>query len=247
MCQITLLYENRGKVVVQARPGETLLDLIRTHSLPVDAPCGGKGTCGKCRIKLSQGQADTGTGGFFSEEEKAGGWCLACQSQVRSDASFFVPESSFSYAARIQVTDCASSLTHSSEFGLAIDIGTTTVAAVLMDGSTAEKRRFAVTGNAQIRFGADVISRILEQQKEGGVRRLQDAIVGETLNPLIEALSLAEGIAPCQIVRIAIAANTTMNHLLLGVSADSIRREPFVPAFYEKDPFRAEEIGLCVS
>jgi len=69
--------------------------------------------------------------------------------------------------------------------GLAIDIGTTTVSAVILDMETGELLAKASAGNGQIRYGADVINRIIEQQKDGGRKKLQDAIVEETLNPLI--------------------------------------------------------------
>ena len=69
--------------------------------------------------------------------------------------------------------------------GLAVDIGTTTVSAVLLNMETGEILAKASSGNGQIRFGADVINRIIEQQKPGGKKKLQDAVIKETINPMI--------------------------------------------------------------
>ena len=72
--------------------------------------------------------------------------------------------------------------------GLAVDIGTTTVSAILLNMATGEILAKASSGNGQIRYGADVINRIIESQKPGGGRRLQKAVIEETINPLIQQM-----------------------------------------------------------
>ena len=79
--------------------------------------------------------------------------------------------------------------------GLAIDIGTTTVSAVMVDMLTGRILAKASSGNGQIRYGADVINRIIESQKPGGHKKLQDAIIDETLNPMIQQMSRAAGLS----------------------------------------------------
>ena len=127
---------------------------------------------------------------------------------------------------------------------LAVDIGTTTVSAVLFDLESGELLAKASGGNGQIRYGADVINRIIEQGKPGGKKKLQDAIVKETLVPLISALCKEAGIVPARILRAAIAANTTMNHLLVGVDAESVRTEPYIPAFFSWNGLKASDLKL---
>ena len=129
-------------------------------------------------------------------------------------------------------------------YGCAIDIGTTTVTGVLLDLKTGEIKAKASSGNGQIRYGADVINRIVEQQKPGGVARLQDAIVKETLLPLIAVMCKAAGTATGRILRMSIASNTTMNHLLLGVDANPVRMEPYIPTFFRWDGLQAQELKL---
>ena len=131
--------------------------------------------------------------------------------------------------------------------GLAVDIGTTTVSAVLMDLQTSKLLAKGSGGNGQIRYGADVINRIVEQGRSGGVERLQKAIVEETLQPLIRALCASAGVDGDRILHGAVASNTTMNHLLLGVDADPVRMEPYIPTFFHWDGLRASDIRLPVN
>ena len=126
--------------------------------------------------------------------------------------------------------------------GVAIDIGTTTVSGVLMDLADGQILAKASAGNGQIRYGADVINRIVEQSKPGGRGKLKDAINQETLRPLIARLRKAAGVELGQIMRMTIAGNTTMNHLLLGVQANPLRTEPYIPTFFNCDPIPAGEL-----
>lgn len=130
--------------------------------------------------------------------------------------------------------------------GLAIDIGTTSVAALLVDMRNGTILAKASTGNGQIRYGADVINRIIESVKPGGRKKLQDAIVKETLNPLIAQMCTSAGVRASEIYRACIAGNTTMNHLLVGVYADPVRMEPYIPTFYETNCIYAHDLGLHI-
>ena len=131
--------------------------------------------------------------------------------------------------------------------GLDIDIGTTTVSAVLMDLKTGKLLAKGSGGNGQIRYGADVINRIVEQGRPGGVERLQKAIVEETLQPLTRALCRSAGVEAERILRCCVASNTTMNHLLLGVDADPVRMEPYIPTFFRWDGLKAGDIRLIAN
>ena len=126
----------------------------------------------------------------------------------------------------------------------AVDIGTTTVSAVLMDLKTGRLLAKASSGNGQIRYGADVINRIIEQSKPGGRQRLQKAIVDETLNPILKALCRSAGVHKSRILRLCIASNTTMNHLLLGVDANPVRMEPYIPSFFRWQGLKAADLRL---
>ena len=128
--------------------------------------------------------------------------------------------------------------------GCAIDIGTTTVTMVLTDLTDGKLLAKGSSGNGQIRYGADVINRIIEQGRSGGKKKLQDAIIKETLAPIIANLCKTAGISARSILRLSVGSNTTMNHLFLGVDAEPIRMEPYIPSFFSWDGLLAGDLKL---
>lgn len=131
--------------------------------------------------------------------------------------------------------------------GAAIDIGTTTVTMVLTDLATGKILAKGSSGNGQIRYGADVINRIIEQGRPGGRVKLQKAIIKETLNPILGNLCKSAGITKRDILRLAVGANTTMNHLFVGVDAEFVRMEPYVPSFFSWEGMRAGDVNLLAN
>jgi uncharacterized 2Fe-2S/4Fe-4S cluster protein (DUF4445 family) len=132
-------------------------------------------------------------------------------------------------------------------YGLSIDIGTTTVSAACVDLTTGDIVAKGACGNGQIRFGADVINRIIESTRPGGHERLRAAIVDDTINPLITNMCRHNKIEKDTIYRLSIAGNTTMNHLLFGVNANSIRMEPYIPVFFEVQNITAGALGIDIN
>ena len=128
--------------------------------------------------------------------------------------------------------------------GCAIDIGTTTVSMVLTDLTSGKLLAKGSGGNGQIRYGADVINRIIEQGRPGGRKKLQDAIIKDTLTPIIANLCKTANISARSILRLSVGANTTMNHLFVGVDAESVRMEPYVPSFFHWDGLLAGDVKL---
>lgn len=128
--------------------------------------------------------------------------------------------------------------------GCAIDIGTTTVSMVLTDLTSGKLLAKGSGGNGQIRYGADVINRIIEQGRPGGQKKLQDAIIKDTLTPIIAHLCKSANISARSILRLSVGANTTMNHLFVGVDAESVRMEPYVPSFFHWDGLLARDVKL---
>ena len=131
--------------------------------------------------------------------------------------------------------------------GAAIDIGTTTVTMVLADLVSGKLLAKGSSGNGQIRFGADVINRIIQSTKPGGKKALQDAIVKETLNPILGNLCKSANISAKAILHMVIGANTTMNHLLLGVDADPVRMDPYIPSFFAWQDLKAGDLKLVAN
>ncbi len=128
-------------------------------------------------------------------------------------------------------------------YGLACDIGTTTVCGALIDLNTGAIIAEASGYNAQIAYGADVISRIVYSLKDGGLRALQRKVVG-TLNTVIEDLCRKVTIYPSDISYIMTAGNTVMAHLLLGISPKYIREAPYVPSLNIFPLTKAATLGI---
>ncbi|MDB6481067.1 corrinoid activation/regeneration protein AcsV [Blautia wexlerae] len=131
--------------------------------------------------------------------------------------------------------------------GLAIDIGTTTVSAVLINMENGEILAKSSAGNGQIRFGADVINRIVESQKPGGQKKLQDAVIKETINPMIHEMCKSAKFPKDHIYRMCVASNTTMNHLFAGINADPLRTEPYIPAFFKTNSLFVSDVGVDIN
>jgi uncharacterized 2Fe-2S/4Fe-4S cluster protein (DUF4445 family) len=128
-------------------------------------------------------------------------------------------------------------------YGLALDIGTTTVTAFLVDLASGEVKNQASEYNGQIARGEDVISRIVFAAKGDGLQKLYD-LVRETIDTLLDRLQKRTGVSPQQIYKVSVAGNTTMMHLFLGIPPESIRLTPYVPAANQPSTFRAHELDL---
>ena len=128
-------------------------------------------------------------------------------------------------------------------YGLAFDIGTTTVHGSLVDHQSGKLISRRADYNAQISYGEDVISRIIQAEKPKGQQLMQELVVN-TINGLIAKLLLKNDVKRDEITSITLAGNTTMTHLLLGLEPHNIRRAPYVPISTFFPPIRARDIGL---
>ena len=340
--RVTFQIEGASPVNAECNVGDNLLEVARLANVAIDAPCSGNGSCGKCRVKLIEGDVESIPSRHITDEEYQAGWRLSCNCKVTGDCTVFVPDIASAYQSRMKTADlsspqevaiftqakqdmlsggiafenncravvvsmdapsaddtmpdverlqwaiqaqlgvekaevpfcvmvklakvlrandftvCVKGELHENTFrcmeisapddtaivGCAIDIGTTTVSMVLTDLTDGKLLAKGSSGNGQIRYGADVINRIVEQSKTGGRKKLQDAIVKETLTPIIANLCRTAGITAGSILRLCIGANTTMNHLLVGVDADPVRMDPYIPSFFGWEGLTAQDLHL---
>lgn len=130
-------------------------------------------------------------------------------------------------------------------YGVAIDIGTTTVAASLIDLTAGYELNTASVINPQKDYGTDVLTRIAYEieHPENGVSLLQSSIT-DAVNNIIESLCQKSSVAKEQVYEISVAANCTMLHMLLGIDATSIGRAPYKPVFVNAKNIRAADIGI---
>jgi uncharacterized 2Fe-2S/4Fe-4S cluster protein (DUF4445 family) len=137
----------------------------------------------------------------------------------------------------------ASDVEDTSLWGLAIDVGTTTITVWLVDLASGVVKAQVTEYNKQIERGEDVISRIIYASKNQGGEELQELVL-ETINELVRIACLRARIRPEEIVKATVSGNSTMMHLLLGIPSQSIRLEPFITAINHPPLLRAREIGI---
>ncbi len=221
--------------------GESLHDALRREGYLLPSYCGGKGNCGKCRIRIlsSVPEPKEGDRSVFSEEELKEGWRLACLTRGEGIFELEIPEyreeeiaAEDSVLESSGIEDTAPGKNSSSgyreggppEYALAVDLGTTTIAAGLVDTAGGKMIRKAAGINHQRTYGADVLSRIDAANRGAGVK-LQE-IVLEDLDHLCLDLGLSQGVREMEIP-VVISGNTTMQHLLQGLSCRTLGTYPF--------------------
>ncbi len=293
--------------------GKNLMEVMLDAGLFIDNACGGKGLCGKCRVRVTggaAGEAGETERGILKADEIEQGVRLACltfpsgdisielmQKEKKHDvlASGYMPD--FEFDADIKKTavtihkptladqtpfedqiidqlgaevDYVALHEHSMlpgeytavlhdgrvialepgdttlyMYGVAIDIGTTTVVCSLVDMLTGEELGHASEINAQKFFGLDVLTRITYEieNPEDGRDKLQKAIVG-SINKMVKSICDEHDLTQDQIYEVAVGANCTMMHMLMGVDARPIGKAPFAPVFARAKDVRASDIGL---
>ncbi|MGI5935727.1 MAG: ASKHA domain-containing protein [Oscillospiraceae bacterium] len=191
---------------VAAKAGDTFLSALRNAGYTsINAPCGGNGICRQCRVNLE------------------GREVLACQTKVDRDCSVTLRDThkmEIVTRGAVDITPCGTGL------GVAVDVGTTTVASYLYDLETGRLLEIESGRNAQRPYGADVLSRIQYTSKEGGLEKLS-GIIRNQLNQAIERLCARAGRETREVKMVSIAGNTVMEHILAGFSPVGIGVAPF--------------------
>jgi uncharacterized 2Fe-2S/4Fe-4S cluster protein (DUF4445 family) len=131
-------------------------------------------------------------------------------------------------------------------FGVGLDIGTTTIVAYLVNLNSQKVLAAKASYNPQVDFGEDVISRIIYAEKESGLEKLHHVVV-DTINNLIYTLAKEAHLTLDDITAVMCAGNTTMTHLLLKIEPTYIRKDPYIPAVNFMPVIRAAEVGIKVS
>lgn len=315
--------------------GSTLLEAAAAAHVAIDAPCGDRGICGKCKVRVEPAcdDSDAAAGNpsisclepptlpeltSIQPEELAQGWRLACQARVAGDATVTVPEralqpavvplsqvvpqpyvrklylqlpeptleDSVSDATRllraisgrmaepplelsllralprllpsstykvtaVAVGDRLVALepgdTTSHCYGLAVDLGTTSVVVILADLLTGRTMGVETRLNLQANYGADVISRITHATTSPtGLRELQSAAVN-SINHALQALLDRTGIERDRIYEAVVVGNSCMNHLLLGIDPASLASAPYQPVVSDPVSCEAHELGIAIN
>ena len=230
----------------------TILEFLREKNIHIDAACNGLGVCGKCKIKLESTDVSISEGKLLGEENIKSGYRLACMHSIEeADKEFILKsfESEKKPDSIVLTESFTPKIIHTNiqeKYGIAIDIGPTTVAMELIDLKNAKIISKVADVNSQVKFGFDVMSRIaFTLENKEGLSTLQKSIV-DTLNTLINKLIDKSKIKKEDIAELAVSANTTMCHILLGESVESLGKFPFLPGFTEVKRVCAKDIGIDI-
>jgi uncharacterized 2Fe-2S/4Fe-4S cluster protein (DUF4445 family) len=316
------IHQNNRVTEIKAEAGTNLLEILRGLGAEIDTPCNGKGTCGKCRVKVNglpngPGEAERK---LLGKPALGSGYRLACYNTVDANLELFLDPAAGSparilsdgkvmavrpepYVSKRVVRVDPPSLddqrsdserlaardplgaetgalellrhlpetlrqndhqvtliyhgtelagiepgdTGSTAYGVAFDIGTTTVVAYLADLSSGRRLGASSELNPQRRFGADVISRIQHTVSEpDGLETMSRTIV-DCANRLIARLAADHRLEPARIVAASFAGNPTMIHFLLKLPARNLSVSPFIPVTTRLLKLRAAELNLDIN
>ncbi|MBS1854067.1 MAG: DUF4445 domain-containing protein [Acidobacteria bacterium] len=204
---------------VKTEPGAPLRDLLLPFG--VEFPCGGKGRCRRCRVRVLEGDVDPGAGGDAADLEP--GCMLACRARAAANATLEIGQ----FEAPILADDRPFSFEPRPGRAIAIDLGTTTVVAQLVDLATGAVLGVRTALNPQAAWGADVMTRIEHALHPEGRARLRDAIHA-ALDEMIASLC-----GNRQPDAVAICGNTAMLHLFDGLDPTPLSHAPFEPVHLE--------------
>lgn len=225
----------REKKAIEVADGVTLLNGLRENGIEVIAPCGGNGTCGKCRVMV-KGQGIITSCLFIVDKD------IEIVLPGKKESRILEAQHEFSRVVPFQPGKEANLV--SFPLGIAVDIGTTTIVCYFINLITSSVINTVSGINPQTRFGADVISRIQYAGKgEMELKQLKDVIIS-FLNDKIEFFTASTGFDVGFIVKIVVAANNTMLHLLKGVDPSSLALVPFTPVFTESQCVKARDLQV---
>jgi uncharacterized 2Fe-2S/4Fe-4S cluster protein (DUF4445 family) len=306
---------------VWALAGTTVLEAVARAGLIIHTPCGGAGTCGKCRVRL-RGAVPPPTGAdrdCLQADQLDDGWRLACRCHVTGEMTVEIPSSALLDGRERIVTDSTAGSgtldpairkqflqlsppglsddgadlfrieqqtgpvridlnllrqlgptlrasgfqatavlaedklialepgdTSAQAFGVAVDLGTTTIVASLLDLLSGTERGLESQVNPQVQFGDDVVSRIQHASRSPQNAEKQRQTIVEALNGLIHRLCATAGIDVERVYEVCLAGNTTMEHLLCGLDVSQLGQVPFVPAFARDLVLPASAMGLDI-
>lgn len=228
-------------VSISVTAGTTVLAAAIAAGLKPDAPCGGRGTCGKCLVRITAGRDHlTMAGGPVPGDELL----PACQLMVGGDVSAVFPRHGENriLTGGISMADTAAAADGEFFAMAAFDVGTTSLVGYLLDGRTGGQLAVDSRLNPQTQFGADVVARG-SYAMEHGVEPLTAAI-REALNEMLGNLCHTAHCRREDVRLISAVGNTCMHHLLLGYSPAPLMVAPYMPQHRAAEVRPGKELGF---
>src|SRR5574340_560031 len=220
-----------GKTIHVER-GAPLHDVLFPYG--VEFPCGGRGRCARCRVRLLEGTLDPTPEEvrILGAAEIAAGWRLACHAHAAGDLTIEIAQWETAILADTSVFE----FQPKEGLGIAVDVGTTTLVAQLLDLRTARVLGVRTALNPQVKHGSDVMSRV-EFALAGGQQELTSLIRAE-IGTLVSKLGPREPVR-----EVVLVGNTVMHHLFCGISVEPLSHTPFEPERDGMETLAARELG----
>ena len=223
---------------IDVQKGARLQDVLFPYG--VEFPCGGKARCKGCRVKVVAGvlPVTPDQEQILSRLELNAGWRLACHCRAESDVTLELAQ----WESAILSDDGRFAFTPRKGLGIAVDIGTTTLVAQLLDLRTANVLAVSTALNPQAKHGADIMSRIGFAVTEGK-QEVLTALIRDQIRDMVEELLRSAKASQDGLHDIVLVGNTVMHHMFSGIDCTPLSRYPFEPIRDGMVTFDARELG----
>lgn len=231
MSRLTLI-QGREKLTAEFTEGTNLLKAIRECGFVIQAPCGGNGTCGKCQVVLT---------------DRAGTrLAAACRAKIQGECTVKIPEFHLSEKDGLK-SENALQRGKAEDYLAAVDLGTTTIVTRVFDGNNGRLLGESAAWNAQVSYGADVISRVRYiMDHANGLETLQKAVREQIKSEICRAAADTDAFEKCS--GLVVAGNTIMQHIFAGIDPTSIAKAPFLPqSYFLEESRKMTRLLPCVS
>ena len=242
MKHFKIIFEPENKQIL-IHEDATILEAASLAGIILNTSCGGKGICKKCAV-------------YVGHDEKK---VLACQCRIHSDMTITIPPESRYFEPKILEIGVTGTEAHADIYkkyqikgqkerilGIAVDIGTTTVVAKLIDMVSGRVLGTEATLNPQSQYGDDVISRIAFADSQKNLKILQNTII-DCLNDLIAKLCRKISVSTDSIYELCTVGNTTMSHIFLGFPISQLGFSPYRAHSLDACDLQSEKLGLKIN
>jgi uncharacterized 2Fe-2S/4Fe-4S cluster protein (DUF4445 family) len=225
-------------VEIETRRGTALHDILFAYG--VEFPCGGQGKCKGCRVRVLEGSLPVTPAQerMLSPAELAAGWRLSCQCHAEGDLTLELAQ----WEAQILADTSSFAFTPREGCGVAVDVGSTTLVAQLLDLQRGEVLAVRTALNPQARFGADIMSRVSYGMDPAGHAKLV-GVLRKQIGTMIEELLEAHGTPAEPLQDIVLVGNTVMHHLFCGIDVEPLSHYPFEPKTLAQISFTPGDLG----
>ena len=222
---------------IEVERGTPLRDVLYIYG--VEFPCGGRGHCRRCRVRVVEGNLSItpDEASILSAEEREQGWRLACRSLAQEPVALQVEQ----FQVPILADHSSFDVEPRPGFGVAVDLGTTTVVAQLVDLETGRVRACDTTLNPQAAYGSDIINRTQLALEEAGRRKLS-ALVRQGIGALVGRVIATAGLERAPIDSVVLVGNTVMHHLFCELDVEPLARVPFESDHDGLQEFQASDL-----